>query len=120
MKSLPDRLQALRAALSLNWRELAARLHISEVMIHYIRSGTRNPSPRTMRRVMDLERQIQENVTSPKQPPLLRDGPAACGDGIQRLEDQAPEIPTPGPELIAFIRALEQTLNELKRRFGIK
>jgi hypothetical protein len=54
---IEKRLEALRSALLVNWRELAERLAISERSLHYIRLSARNPSPKLMRRISDLEQE---------------------------------------------------------------
>ena len=54
---IEKRLEALRSALLVNWRELAERLAISERSLHYIRLSARNPSSKLMRRIIELEQE---------------------------------------------------------------
>jgi len=56
MKFVGERLEALRAALVLNWGELAAHLGISRAMLDFLRAGARRPSPKTLRLIAAAER----------------------------------------------------------------
>ena len=69
MVPLPERLDALRSALVLNWREFYERLGISERTLHYIRTGARNPSPKLLRRIMELE--TEAGLTEPVPSPMM-------------------------------------------------
>lgn len=63
---LPEQLEALRSALVLNWREFYERLGISERTLHYLRTGARNPSPKILRRIADLEREAGIGTDPPR------------------------------------------------------
>jgi transcriptional regulator with XRE-family HTH domain len=52
---IEERLESLRGALLVNWRELCEKLGISERTLHYIRISARNPSPKLMRKIVELE-----------------------------------------------------------------
>ena len=51
------RLDRLRDSLMLSWGELQNRLDISESMLYFIKKGARNPSPKLMRRIVELEQE---------------------------------------------------------------
>lgn len=55
MSPLSQRVEALRARLLVNWSELAAMLDISRSMLNYVRSGAREPGPKLLRRIAELE-----------------------------------------------------------------
>ena len=52
---MEERLDRLRGARTEEWKELADTLGITVVMLHYLRKGARNPSPKLLRRIMELE-----------------------------------------------------------------
>jgi transcriptional regulator with XRE-family HTH domain len=54
---IEERLESLRGALLVNWRELCEKLDISERTLHYIRISERNPSPKLIRKIVELEHQ---------------------------------------------------------------
>lgn len=66
-----SRLDALRAALTMNWGELADHLRISRSMLDFMRKGERNPSPQMLRSLMDAERAagIGPPTSAPPAPP---------------------------------------------------
>lgn len=68
---MPNRLENLRKALTLNWGELAAKLEISRAMLDFIRTGARNPSPRVLRKIEQAE--IEAGLRGGT---LVRDAPA--------------------------------------------
>ena len=49
------RLNRLRVARMLSWVDLAKALDIGLTMLHYIRSGARNPSSKLLRKIIALE-----------------------------------------------------------------
>lgn len=51
------RLQKLKTALHVEWGELAQRLGVSRSLVDQARKNTRQFGPKTMRRLMDVERQ---------------------------------------------------------------
>jgi transcriptional regulator with XRE-family HTH domain len=57
MKNVGTRLEDVRKRLSLSWGELATHIGISRAMLDFIRNGSREPSPKTARRIMEVERE---------------------------------------------------------------
>ena len=64
---MEDRLDKLRGLRFEGWKELAFTLGITVTMLHYLRTGERNPSPKLLRRIMELETEagISQPVPSP-------------------------------------------------------
>ena len=54
---MEERLNKLRGSRTEGWKELAKSLEITVTMLHYLRTGERQPSPKLLRRIMDLERE---------------------------------------------------------------
>ena len=69
VKSIEKRLEELRVARRMTWKDLAALLGIGEVMVHYIRKGRRNPSMKLMSRIEDEE--INAGLREPPVKPEL-------------------------------------------------
>jgi len=63
------RLNRLREARTEGWKELAESLEITVTMLHYLRTGERQPSPKLMRRIMELER--ENGLTQPVPSPMM-------------------------------------------------
>ena len=63
---MPDRLENLRRALTLNWGELATKLEISRAMLDFIRTGARNPSAKVLRKIeqAEIEAGIKNGMTT--------------------------------------------------------
>jgi transcriptional regulator with XRE-family HTH domain len=51
------------------WKELASTLGITVTMLHYLRTGARNPSPKLLRRINELE--TEAGLVSPVPSRLL-------------------------------------------------
>ena len=54
-KDIVARLEALREELCITWRELADKLGCSRSAIYMIKSGERNPGPKTLRKILAAE-----------------------------------------------------------------
>ena len=52
---MKPRLERLRGAMLLTWKELQNRLEISESTLYFLRSGARKPSPKLLRKIIALE-----------------------------------------------------------------
>lgn len=63
--NVPERLEALRKAMCVNWQELGDALELSRTMLHYLRKGESEISPKAERRLRDLEASALA-----KQPPV--------------------------------------------------
>lgn len=90
----------------LNWRELYERLGISERTLHYLRTGARNPSPKLVRRIVELER--ESGLASPSTVTL------ACQDSRSEYVTNRDAKQLDIVELRAQIAALKQQLAALE------
>ena len=64
-----DRLEKLRSTLLLTWTELQERLGVSESMLYFMRTGDRHPSPKMLRRIVELE--TEAGLTQPVPSPMM-------------------------------------------------
>src|ERR1051325_2490614 len=58
MINLTERLDNLRHALRLTWKELAAHLGVSYVMLHYVRAGKKPISAKLEHRIRQAEEEV--------------------------------------------------------------
>jgi transcriptional regulator with XRE-family HTH domain len=108
---IQERLGALRTALMLNWRELYERLGISERTLHYLRTGARNPSPKVLRRITELE--AEAGIVSPRPVSLAVHSPAV--DYTVKRERKPldiVELKRHVAELKRQVASLERTIEE--------
>ena len=59
--TINERLNRLRFSLGLDWGELAKRLCISRSMLGFIRREEKTLSPKLMKRISDLEKEVGSN-----------------------------------------------------------
>lgn len=94
---IAERLEKLRTGLMVDWGELCARLEIGASMMHYLRHGQRQPSPKLMRRIVALEASLHKSGTSdsllaardaPMRDADLTSGPNSNSVDFQLLEDR--------------------------------
>ena len=102
VNGIEERLERLRAAQVTSWSELCKTLGIGATMLHYLRSGARNPSPKLMRRIVELE--IEAGIATPKEVLAVREAPAQYG----------PEKQLNKVELKHLVSELETILARLK------
>ena len=100
--NVDDRFQRLRTTLCVNWRELSERLEISQSMLFQCLKGTRNPSPKMLRRIVELETEAGLRSSPVSNPMLVRDPPI--------------EYPSSVEQKHIDIRALRQQITDLKRQ----
>ncbi|MDZ7317468.1 MAG: hypothetical protein ONB24_15255 [candidate division KSB1 bacterium] len=79
---MADRLERLRRQLVLDWGGMCRYLGIKRSMLHYLRTGARNPSPKLLRKIIEAERAAG---LLPPETGLPTSGKPASGD-FQRLE----------------------------------
>ncbi len=60
---MKKRLEALKSRLGLQWKDLANALSISVPMLGCIRRGERNPSKYLLKRIEELEQNVQNDAT---------------------------------------------------------
>ena len=66
---MEERLQRLCERRTQSWKELAESLSIGSTMLHYLRTGARNPSPKVLRKIIELE--TEAGLVSPVPSRLL-------------------------------------------------
>jgi hypothetical protein len=92
-KNVGTRLDDLKAKLCLNWGELAAHLSISRSMLDFLRTGHRDPSAKTMRRLIEAEREAGivtlEPETQSQNPKQLEYEIPSNGESICVREEMA-------------------------------
>jgi transcriptional regulator with XRE-family HTH domain len=107
---MKTRLTRLREHLSVNWRELSERLEISPSMLFQCLNNARNPSPKLMRKIVELEHQ---SGIAPAVSPgaAVREHP-----GEYRVEKMEKEI----NKLEAFqeIKRIRESLAKLEHLLG--
>lgn len=115
--SVEARLEGLRSALLMNWRELCEQLEISQRTLHYLRISARNPSPKLQRRIAELE---QKAGLSPAESPgsvvqetaLKQQGGVPEKEQIIDARNEVREIAAVLRDLATRIERLEKTLNK--------
>ena len=106
-----QRLDKLRETLTVSWAELQTRLGCSESMLYFMRKGDRNPSPKLLRRIMELE---TEAGLSPPSPPRLqvRDGPSDYVPKVDRKHLHIVELRKQISIMEAQLASLKKTLED--------
>ena len=107
---IEERLESLRGALLVNWRELCEKLGISERTLHYIRIAARNPSPKLMRKIVELEHQAS---IAPAVFPgaAVREHPGEyC---VEKREKELNKL-----EALQEINRIRESLNKLEKLIG--
>jgi transcriptional regulator with XRE-family HTH domain len=103
---MDERLQKLRAALRMEWGQLAAHLGMSRAMLDFVRKGQRNLSFPALARLEEAERSA--GIT----PPILavREAPPSYETPQEKVEISAPEM-----ELHAIASALRELCQRVER-----
>ena len=68
-KNVGSRLDGLKETMTLTWGELSTRLQLSRAMLDFMRTGARNPSPKVLRRITELE--VEAGIATPRPPPIV-------------------------------------------------
>jgi transcriptional regulator with XRE-family HTH domain len=106
-KNVGTRLEGLKESLTLTWGELSKRLQISRAMLDFMRTGDRHPSPKMLRRIMELE--TEAGLTHPVPSPMMvRESQA---DYSHSVDSKHLHI----TELKRQVAVIERQLAELKR-----
>jgi transcriptional regulator with XRE-family HTH domain len=109
-----DRLDKLRLTLMLTWNELQERLGVSESMLYFMRTGERQPSPKLMRRIMELEREAGI-VTDPPKRLLVSERPAEYTTKVERKPLDIVVLRQQVTDLKRQVAALEKLLEDADR-----
>ena len=103
--NLSERLERLRHARTVTWAELREVLGIGETMLHYLKTGQRQPSPKLIRRIEQAEREAD------LLPPAAIYEPRGSMDSLGK-EGRAP---TPREELMVIRDELRKLLDRVEQ-----
>jgi transcriptional regulator with XRE-family HTH domain len=97
----------------LTWNELQERLGVSESMLYFMRTGARNPSPKMLRRIMELETEagISQPVPSPM---MVRETPGVYSVTRPAKHLNIVDLKHDLEQIEALARALRAKLEEVK------
>jgi transcriptional regulator with XRE-family HTH domain len=106
-----DRLDKLRLKLMLTWNELQERLGVSESMLYFMRTGARHPSPKMLRRIMELETEAGLSVF-PSRPLLVKESPVEYTPSVERKHLDIVQIRRQVTEMERQLAALKRLLED--------
>jgi transcriptional regulator with XRE-family HTH domain len=108
---LKTRLEHLREALTLTWTELQERLGVGESMLYFMRTGARNPSPKVLRRITELE--VEAGIATPRPPHIVvKESPVEYTVTRERKQLDIVELKRQVAALKRQLATLERTLEE--------
>jgi hypothetical protein len=110
-----DRLEKLRSTLLLTWTELQERLGVSESMLYFMRTGDRHPSPKMLRRIMELESGAGIRSPPVPHPTLVREPPMEYRVGVERKHIDIQAVRQQVTDLKRQVAALEKLLEDADR-----
>jgi transcriptional regulator with XRE-family HTH domain len=112
---MEERLHRLKVARVEEWKELAQALGITVTGLHYLRKGERSPSPKVMRRIIELETQIgiTSLPTTPTPPVTLRDSQPEYDDKRESKQLNIVSLRKELNELKGQVTAVQERLESL-------
>lgn len=111
---MKGRLEKLRSALMLTWGELQQRLSISESMLYFIRTGARQPSPKLLRRIIELEKEAGIEADPPRRL-QVREAPSEYVVSVERKPLDIVAVRKQVEQLEAQLLALKKLLEDAGR-----
>ena len=110
-KNVGSRLDGLKETMTLTWGELSTRLQLSRAMLDFMRTGARNPSPKVLRRITELE--VEAGIATPRPPhTVVKESPVDYTVRRDRKQLDIVELRRQVAAMKRQLASLERTIEE--------